>query len=138
MTLKDLCSYFRQYSDNEDKCEHYKNQYFVANHNNFHAEMLDEQDIVGLRPYQQCFALCIYEYLAAEYNHPVADWFSKYDFVSCSREDNDYFRGLREGYKFFHSGSDEGFDDLCTLILDKAIEPFKKRGIARPVFDDSV
>lgn len=37
------------------------------------------------------------------------------------------------------SGStDEGFDDLCTLMLDKAIEPFKKRGIARPVFDDSV
>lgn len=58
--------------------------------------------------------------------------------VSCSREDNDYFKALKDGYKYFHGGSDEGFDDLCTLMLDKAIEPFKKRDIARPVFDNSV
>lgn len=137
MTLRELCSYFRQYSDDEGKCEHYKNQYFVANHGNFHFEELNEQDIIGLRPYLQCYILGIYEYLLDKYGVDYPDWISRYSSAYCIREENDYYKELERGHLLLH-GSNEGLVECFDSILSKSLDVFRKRGIAREVFDDTV
>ena len=87
----------------------------MANHNNFHFEELDEQDIVGLRPYLQCFVLGIYECLAAQYRQTVGSWLIRYSDVYCKLEENDWYLGLKRTCRSMHG--EEG-DEIAAFIYD--------------------
>ncbi len=142
MSLKELCFYFNMYNyiDGEDRCEYYKSEYFNLNIGKTDFEYLDESDVIGLRPYLQCLVLSIYEYLARYNNVPLADWFNKYSEAHCLMEENDYYIALRDGYMQLHPGelSTEVPDRIFMNMLEKSIEPFKSRGIARNVLNDAV
>lgn len=128
MTLKQLCKYFKDNQYNENICEHYKNEYMILNKDKYDYENLNESDIIGLRPYLMCWVLALYEYLANCSSRAVADWFSKYNNVTCKEEDNDYYKELVETGKMFGRNTNET-DRLFNNMLERAIPEFKKRGI---------
>lgn len=132
-SLKNLCEYYKMYTDDIQKCSNALSQYLMVNKDNFHFEMLDEDSVKDLRPYLQCDILAIYEYLAMQDNLETQDWFKNYKGVVCPKDENDEYIILK-----MNPIAPENADEIFESMLSRSIEPFKSRGIPATCFDYTV
>lgn len=132
MTLKELCELFKLNQSDKIMCEFYKNQYMVCNKDKYDYESLDEDDIVGLRPYLASWILALYEYFANITNTPVADWFSRYDSVCCNASNSDIYESLL-GLQLMINPNErsaiEVVNGVFNMGIERALPEFKRRGI---------
>ena len=132
-TLKMLCNAYKDVSKSIPGCCNMRSEYLLTNKGKFHYEELCEADIVGLRPYLQCDILAMVEYLANKDGVQLPEWFKKYDSVSCPKKENDEYIVLKES-----PIAPENADAIFESMLEKSIEPFKRRGIPAICFDYTV
>lgn len=127
MTLKTLCSLYKECNQDMSKCSTLKSQY-MHEKTDLAMEDLSLYDIADLRPYLLCDVLAIYEYLGGS-----SDEFSQYRTITCCKDENDFYKALLQSPL-----SSINADEIYELALSESIEPFKSRGIPCKEFNFAV
>lgn len=132
-TFRELCYLYREYSDDACKCDCLRSEYLSRNKGNYKFELLDKEDVEGLRPFLLCDILAMYEYIAIMNNAEMPDWFSDYDGVTCPMAESDMYDALLD-----NPIAPQNAEIIYKSMIENAIEPFKSRGITCDVFDYTV
>lgn len=119
MTLKTLCSLYKECNQDISKCSILKSQY-MHEKTDLATEDLSLCDVVDLRPYLLCDTLAIYEYLGGSSKE-----FSQYSTMTCCRDEDE----VEEDYnidEILKCSYDDFFSSLCDIISSYTRHGFSK------------